>query len=145
MNTETAKAIVCKVAHLAELAATFNATYGANYRMTEDSPREAWALYREIMAVQAHIAGLLDGEALRTCYSRYGEWWKRMDVMDSALVNEIASEGFSLINRCAYLDVHDSSRWTHSDLVLQRSIAGLLHPATRQVELANAEAVRKAM
>lgn len=145
MNTAAARDIVCRVAYLAELAAMFTATYGTNYRLTDDSPREAWDLYRSVMALQTEIAGLLEPEALQTPYSRYGEWWKRMDVIDSALVNELASEGFNLIGRCAYLTVHEKTRWTHSDLVLQRSIAGLLHPAARQAQLEKAELVRKAI
>jgi hypothetical protein len=143
MNTTTAREIVCKVAHLAGLAATYTARFGTHYRICIDSTEEACTLYGEILAVQSEIAALLDPEALQTPYSRYGEWWKRMDVMDTAMVNELASEGFNLIGRCAYLGVHEKTRWTNSDLVLQRSIAGLLHPNARQADAS--ELVRKAI
>jgi hypothetical protein len=143
MNTTTATDIICNVAHLAGLAATFTARFGSHYRVSETSPQEAHELYNEIMTVQSQIASLLDPEALNSPYSRYGEWWKRMDVMDTAMVNELASEGFNLIGRCAYLSVHDKTRWTNSDLVLQRSIAGLLHPAALQTGMT--DVVRKAI
>jgi hypothetical protein len=145
MTVENARAIVCRIARLAELAASFTAIYGKTYRLTEDSPQAAWDLYREVMAEQAEIAGLLELDALQNSYSRYGEWWKRADVMDTAIVNELASEAFNLIGRCAYLAVNDETRWSNSDLVLQRSIAGILHPATRQTALENHHPARKAI
>lgn len=144
MEVIIAKQIAQRVAHLAELAATFTATYGRNYRMTAESPAYAWEQYQKIMAEQAEIAGLLDPEALTTAYSRYGEWWKRQDVMDSSIVNELAIEVFNLIGRCAYLQTHDTR--TNTALVVERSIAGLLHPATRQTALENAtHLMRKAV
>lgn len=144
MNVNVAKEIAQRVAHLAELAATFTAIYGKNYRMTAESPARAWQQYQEIMAEQAHIAGLLDVDALNNAYSRYGEWWKRQDVMDSAIVNELAIEVFNLIGRCAYVET--SGGRTNSALVVERSIAGILHPATRQTALENASnLIRKAV
>lgn len=131
MNVTAARDLAQHVACLAEQVATFTAVYGAHYRMTENSPLQAWDLYREIMTTQAEIAGKLDVDALLSPYSRYGEWWKRQDVIDNALVNELASEVFSLIGRCAYIAANEKSCSFGSDLVLQRSIAGLLHPATR--------------
>lgn len=144
MNVVAARNIAQHVASLAEQVATFTALYGAHYRLSPDSPHQAWTLYRQIMASQAEIASKLDGEALQTPYSRYGEWWKRQDVMDSALVNELASEVFSLIGRCAYVSAAHSSRSFGSDLVLQRSIAGILHPSTRPVALESEAAAQKA-
>lgn len=141
MNVGAARMIAQHVASLAEQVATFNALYGAHYRMIPDSPRQAWELYRQIMASQAEIAGKLDMEAIQTPYSRYGEWWKRQDVMDSALVNELASEVFNLIGRCAYSTASQQARSFGFDVVLQRSIAGILHPATRPVLLASETAV----
>jgi hypothetical protein len=143
MNVTAARELAQHVAHLAEQVATFTALYGANYRMSENSPLQAWELYRQIMAVQAEIGGKLDTDALQTPYSRYGEWWKRRDVIDNAMVNELASEVFSLIGRCAYLAANEKSCSFGSDLVLQRSIAGLLHPATRPVTLESEAMTRK--
>lgn len=137
MNVTAARELAQHVACLAEQVATFNALYGAHYHISENSPRQAWELYQQIMACQAEIAGKLDQDALQNPYSRYGEWWKRRDVIDSAMVNELASEVFSLIGRCAYLAAHENPSSFGSDLVLQRSIAGLLHPATRPVALAS--------
>jgi hypothetical protein len=144
MNVNIAKEIAQRVAHLAELAATFTALYGKNYRMTAESPARAWEQYQEIMAEQAHIAGLLDVDALSTAHSRYGEWWKRQEVMDSAIVNELAIEVFNLIGRCAYMETNTTR--TNTALAVERSIAGILHPATRQTALENATLlVRKAV
>ncbi len=144
MNVSIAKEIAQRVVRLAELAATFTAVYGKNYHMTAESPARAWEQYQEIMAEQAHIAGLLDIDALGTAHSRYGEWWKRHDVMDSAIVNELAIEVFNLIGRCAYMETNGAR--TNSALVVERSIAGILHPATRQTALENASnLIRKAV
>jgi hypothetical protein len=145
MNVTAARDLAQHVASLAEQVATFTAIYGAHYRMTESSPLPAWDLYRQIMATQTEIAGKLDADAFHTPYSRYGEWWKRHDVIDNALVNELASEVFSLIGRCAYLAANEKSCSFGSDLVLQRSIAGLLHPATRPVVLESEAMTRKVM
>ncbi|NJR12710.1 hypothetical protein HC776_02265 [bacterium] len=144
MNVTAAREIAQHVANLAEQVATFTALYGAHYRMSETSPAQAWELYRQIMAAQANIAGKLDMTALQAPYSRYGEWWKRHDVIDSAMVNELASEVFNLIGRCAYLTANGKCSFD-SDLVLQRSIAGLLHPATRPVALESEAMTRKVM
>lgn len=145
MNVAQAKEIALRIAQLAELSATFNATYGHHYHLSEQSPAEGWELYRQIMTEQTEIAHLLDEEALKNPYSRYGEWWKRADVMDCAMVKELASEAFNLIGRCAYLAVNDATRWAHTDLVLQRSIAGMLHPATRHLSLTDTVELRKAI
>jgi len=145
MNVTAARDLAQHVAFLAEQVATFTALYGAHYRMTDSSPIPAWELHRQIMATQSEIATKLDAAALQTPYSRYGEWWKRYDVIDNALVNELASEVFSLIGRCAYLAANDKSCSFGSDLVLQRSIAGLLHPTTRPVALESEAMTRKVM
>lgn len=145
MNVTAARELAQHVASLAEQVATFTALFGANYHMSETSPRQAWELYRQIMAAQAEIAGKLDADAIHTPYSRYGEWWKRHDVIDSAMVNELASEVFNLIGRCAYLAANEKPCTFGSDLVLQRSIAGLLHPATRPVAIESEAMTRKVM
>jgi hypothetical protein len=144
MNVTAARDLAQHVACLAEYVATFTALYGAHYRMSDSSPLQARDLYRQIMTTQSEIAGKLDVDALLSPYSRYGEWWKRQDVIDNALVNELASEVFSLIGRCAYMAANEKSCSFGADLVLQRSIAGLLHPATRSTT--NSETVtRKVM
>jgi hypothetical protein len=145
MNIINAKTIALRIAQIAELSATFNATYGHHHRLSEQSLPEAWELYRQIMREQTEVAQLLDEEALKNPYSRYGEWWKRADVMDCAIVNELAVEAFNLIERCAYLSVNEATRWANTDLVLQRSIAGMLHPATRLVSLPETTELRKAI
>lgn len=137
MNLNKAKKLAEHITYLAELAATFNATYGANYWMTTESPAHAWSLYRKIMSEQANIASLLNVEALRNPgRSRPGEWWKRQDVPDSGVINELAQDIFNLIGRCAYLQTQEQhSEWENTALCLERSIAGILHPSTRILEL----------
>ena len=135
MNINTAHRIVAHVANLTALASTFQAKFGRDYRLTGDSPAEAWELYRSIMAEQANIADLLETTALQTPYSRYGQWWERRDVIDQAMLNELAANAMSLVERCAYLAAEGRSTVNAPVLlIVQQAIAGLLHPAARSAE-----------
>lgn len=138
MNVNKAKKIAHRVAKIAELSSTFYAHYGSSYRLSDDSPPEAWELYRQIMAEQATIASLLDTRALENPYVRYEAWWQRRDVINPALVNELATETMLLVERAAYQAVRmDAATQTDSMYVLQEGIAGFLHPATRQKAVTN--------
>jgi hypothetical protein len=86
------------------------------------------------MNEQTEIARLLDVEALQKPNIRYGAWWEESDIMNTAMVNQLAADVFSLIGRCAYLNVQ--SEPPHTELILQQSIAGLLHPTARQLKIA---------
>jgi hypothetical protein len=134
MNIKQAHKIAKHVAKIAEVAATFYAQYGSDYKMTENSPKPAWELYREFMARQAKIVKLLDETAIHQAHVRWEPWWERRDVMNIALVNHLSSETFRLIERAAYLDAlrEDSQA---SLIGIQETIAGLLHPKTRHKAL----------
>ena len=131
MEVTTARQIAEITARLAELVATFQARFGTDYRMTPNSPAEAWEMYRAIMAAQTQIANLLDPMALKNAFSRYGQWWERADVMSCIMVKELSMAAFDLIGRCAYDEQRQSGEVSAADLVIQQSIAGMLHPATR--------------
>lgn len=129
MDMNTARQIAERVAQLAECVAAFHATYGHDVKMTTDSPRDAWDKHSAILSAQMEIAALLDLQALQTPFSRYGEWWTRRDVMDTAIVKEMAIESFNLIGSAAYAHTADNA---YSSLVIQQSIAGMLHPTARK-------------
>jgi hypothetical protein len=130
MNIKSARKIAKHVAKIAEVAAAFHAKYGCDYKMTENSPTEAWDMYREFMTLQDKIVALLDAEAVNKAHVRWEAWWERRDVISVALVNQLSGEVFRLIERAAYLDARQEAAPT-SLLGIQETIAGLLHPTTR--------------
>jgi hypothetical protein len=136
MNIQTAQTIVTHVANIARIASTFHAKFGRDYRLQADSPAQAWELYRQVMAEQATIASLLEAEALNSPYSRYGKWWERRDIIDTGILNQLEEDAMNLVERTAYLQaMEQSTQGAPALLVLQQSIAGILHPATRQTSL----------
>jgi hypothetical protein len=135
MDIKSARKIAKHVAKIAEVAAAFHAKYGCDYKMSENSPEEAWELYREFMTLQDKIVTLLDAEAVGKAHVRWEAWWERRDIISIALVNHLSSEVFRLIERAAYLDARQETAPT-SMLGIQETIAGLLHPATRHKSVA---------
>ena len=137
MNTVATREIIDRIARLAELVASFNASYGRDYRIDLNSPNSAVELYNRIMNEQQTIAGLLTPEAVEKPFARFGAWWNRRSVMDLALINEMASAAFDLIGRYAYAveDGRINAQEARSILLVQQSIAGMLHPdALRSTE-----------
>lgn len=138
MNIETAKKIHKRVAQLAEIATTFYAKFGANYQMTEDSPVQAWELYRVFMTRQAQIASMLSNRAVANPYVRWERWWESRDVMNIALVNEMGNNALRLVERVSYMEATNQPTANEMSIeALEQSIAGLLHPITRQQKLAH--------
>lgn len=145
MNINTAQRIMMHVANLATIAMTFQAKFGRDYRLNAESAPQAWELYRQMMAEQTNIANLLEASALENPYSRYGKWWERRDVIDSALLNELSAEALTLLERSAYLAATDQNTVNAPSLIIvQQSIAGMLHPATRQTSVADVRPVQEA-
>ncbi len=138
MDIQNAQTLVIHVSNIARIASTFHAKFGRDYRLQSDSPAQAWELYRQLMAEQANVASMLEAEALRTPYSRYGKWWERRDVIDNGILNQLEEDVMNLVERTAYLQAMEQSTLNAPALlVLQQSIAGMLHPATRQTSLGN--------
>lgn len=138
MNISQAQRIMMHVANIATIGATYQAKFGRDYRLTPESPAAAWELYRNLMSEQTNIASLLEPAALHTPYSRYGKWWERRDVIDSGLLNELTADAMTLVERCAYLDAMNQSTVNAPSLVIvEQSIAGMLHPATRQTSVSD--------
>lgn len=139
MNTATARKIIMETAELLALCSRFQALYGKDYRMKPGSPEDAWDLYQAIFDQQRMIAEMLDTDALERPLKRWGEWWNRQETIDIALVSELAKEASHLIACCAYNEA-DPQRYADNVGMVRTSqgvIAGLLHPAARQVALAN--------
>jgi hypothetical protein len=118
MNIKSARKIAKHVAKIAEVSAAFQAKYGCDYKMTENSPAEAWELYNAFVALQDKIAILLDAEAVNKAHVRWEAWWERRDVINVALVNHLSGETWREAAPTSLLGI-------------QETIAGLLHPATR--------------
>jgi hypothetical protein len=136
MNTEISHKIVSHVSKIVSIASAFHAKFGRDYRLDNNSPAQAWELYRKFMSEQNTIASLLETEAIEKPYSRYGEWWERRDMIDCGLLNELAAEANTLVERVAYLEAMGRSTVDNATLiVVQQAIAGLLHPSTRQINL----------
>lgn len=139
MNVVKAQKIAQHVAKIAELATSFHARFGTNFRLNEESPAQAWEMYRSFMAEQAQIAALLDLDALAKPYYRWEKWWERRDVMNTGLVNELATEAIRLVERAAYIEAVGEAASEDAMRVIQEGIAGLLHPMTRQLGLDHVE------
>lgn len=142
MTIQAAQQLSIHVSKLVELTTIFNIHYGRDYRLTEASPIEAWDLYRLIMAEQAQIANLLSPNALAVPFVRYEAWWEHRDVINTALVSELAQEALRLVSLLAALTATDSLI-KRPDYVrtTQETIAGLLHPAVRQQALQHSGSV----
>jgi hypothetical protein len=141
MTIRNAEQIVQHVTRIAQIATKFYALFGSDYRMSENSPARAWDLYREFMNEQALIASLLDSRALDKPFIRYEKWWERRDVINTGLVNEMASETLRLVEHAAYLEaIGEKPDDSISLLGIQESLAGMLHPATRRQDVNREEA-----
>lgn len=136
MNAQTTQSILIHVANIARISSAFHAKFGRDYRLSTDSTAQAWELYRQFMAEQANIASLLDPEALNNPFSRHGKWWERRDMIDTGILNQLEEDAMTLIERCAYLQAIDQcTDNAPALLVVQQSIAGILHPSTRQTSV----------
>ncbi len=131
MNTHVARNILNEAARLMELTATFQARYGRAYIMTQGAPQAAWQLYNDIMNSQALIAGLLDVEALEDSHNPYGQWWTYNDVMTPIMAQHLITEAAQLLSSMAYVQSQQADgkvNAPHAVNMLQRAIAGILHP-----------------
>lgn len=133
MNTQTAQQILLKAAHLVELAATFQAHYGNDYRLKPGSPQGAWALYDEMVEVQSTIARLLSPTVLENHHTRYGKWWERQDTMNTGIAYALVQECSLLIACSVHADLVDEDKISYAVEAVQASIAGILHPASLQI------------
>lgn len=141
MNVNTAQQIAAHIAKMAAITATFSAEFGAEYQLTEHSPERAWDLHHHFMAEQASIANLLDSKAIANPFFRYERWWERRPMMNIALVNELASTAMRLVENTAYLTAKEALHAEAPSIrTIQESIAGMLHPVTRQKGLSNQQA-----
>jgi hypothetical protein len=130
MNTQNAQKIAKQIGKIAEVASTFYALYGSDYKLKETSPKQAWELYNEFMTRQSKVANLLDANAVENAHIRWEAWWERRDVINIALVNHLSSEAFRLIERAAILEARGEVT-ADSMRRIQETIAGLLHPSVR--------------
>jgi hypothetical protein len=138
MNITRARKIHCAIASIAELASSYNARYGSNTRISENSPAGAHEIYERFMTEQANIAVLLDTKPVNAPYMRWEKWWESRDVMNIGLVNELATAALRLVEHIACLEAMGKNPDNEASVCsLQETIAGLLHPAARQQGLEN--------
>jgi hypothetical protein len=133
MNIKRAHQIHCALANIAELASSYNARYGSNTRINDNSPADAHEIYNRFMEEQSNIASLLDTKALNAPYMRWEKWWESRDVMNLGLVNELASAALRLVEHIACLEAMGKNPDNEGSVCnLQETIAGMLHPLARQ-------------
>src|SRR5690606_10323725 len=114
MNTSTAHTLISQAAHLVERTAAFQARYGDHYELKPGSPPDAWSHYDELLQLQSQIARLLDPAALDNAYSKYGKWWDRHDVIDSATAHAVMNEMVHLMACCANREINmpENAEWS---------------------------------
>ena len=136
MNVMTARKIADYVAELKVTSATFTAKFGVNYKVNENSPACASQLANHAMKLQTQIASLLAPVAIQNAFSRFGTWWERSEMVPPSIVNELGSIAFDLIGRSAYNENSSTGEtdWD-STIVIEQSIAGLLHPYSHSTSL----------
>jgi len=138
MDLRTARDIAKQVTRMAETVTAYYAHFPHDYHLSENSPADAWKLYQKFMERQAKIAMLLDRDAITTPFTRWERWWERCDVMRISTVNELAQETMRLVERAAYLQATGESTIREEGLRhIQETIAGMLHPTTRQQALSH--------
>lgn len=136
MNTNVAKTIMQRAAQLTEVVATFQATYGRSYQLDVNCCKEAKELADSILNIQTQIARLLDEDSVKNPHFKVGEWWKRQDAPDTGVVQEMVGEISHLIACCAYFAADPNGReWSYAVRSAQSTIAGFLHPVSRQASL----------
>jgi hypothetical protein len=144
MNITRARKIHCAIASIAELASSYNARYGSNTRITENSPAAVLEIHNRFMAEQANIAALLDDKPVHAPYLRWEKWWESRDVMNIGLVNELATAALRLVEHIACLEAMGKNPDNEASVCsLQETIAGLLHPAARQQGIENLKGSHK--
>lgn len=144
MNSVVAAQIVAGVVRLTELSAVFQAKYGQDYLLKPGSPDEAWKLYRASFEQQAEIARMLDLECLESPFTRYGAWWGRREMVDTGILNELALEAFRLVSYCAsYYSLSEGEACPLTMRLSQEAIAGMLHPAARQLGTDRIQPIRE--
>lgn len=135
MNTVIARRLVENTARLMDIATRFEVKFGRDYQLKPGSPQEAWDLYQQAYEEQCRIAQQLDVEALEHPFIRWGQWWQRQDMIDTGIINELAAEIFHLISYCACQEANSDVHFPVTLKLAQETIAGVLHPATRQIGL----------
>lgn len=125
MKIETAQEVAVIVAQLAVAVSQYQAQFGQDYRIVETSHPKAIRLYEAIENHQAHIAELLDIQALESAVETDYIWWKSLDVMDNASLDNLTKHIFHLIRCCAYPENQ------YNLTVIQSVIAGYIEPDIR--------------
>jgi hypothetical protein len=125
MNMETAQQIADIVTQLAVAVSQYQAKFGKNYQITETSNPEAVRLHNTIRTHEASIARRLDIAALKDANKMDNAWWKRMDVMDNAVISGLSKNVYHLISCCAY---PENQYNLHT---IQSVIAGCIDPDIR--------------
>jgi len=142
MNSETARQIISDAAYLLEQVATYQAKFGRSYTITPLSPPEVQSLTQSIFELQCKIAAALDPTSLTNPHYKCGEWWERQEVIDIGVVQELVNEACHLVSCCAYFSAEARGmEGSYAVRSAQSTLAGLLHPATRQVALATGATV----
>jgi hypothetical protein len=133
MNIDTVNTMMQEAIGLLQKAAEYQAKHGKAPLGAGSSDR-AWALHDQMVMQQGRIARLLEPHTLDNFHHKYGMWWQHQDMMDVNTAQQLIQEIGCLLARCAYRDAnHDGEEWSYAILIAQCTIAGMLHPASRQL------------
>lgn len=129
MNARDANNLVNQISKLGAISASFHATFGIHYTLSEDSPNAAWGFVRQSMNAQTIIAHYLDYPCLLRPYTKWKRWWETDTIIPIALTHELLADGYRIIFAVAYKTEGqgDEDYLTR----LQANIAGALHPIAR--------------
>lgn len=133
MNLDIARTLTHEAMALAEQVAIYEARYGRGTRLRPGSPADAWSLHDTIRDTLNRIACLLDPAALEVKQFKFGRWWERQDVMDTATAAEIVTQTTQLLTCMVYNVEQSHTEWSHASHSIQRVIAGLLPHTARMV------------
>lgn len=136
MEIKTVHTILDEASRLIELTASFQAQYGRAYRMTANSPQEAWQLYHDIMQSQAIIASYLEYGVLDDIQYPYGRWWDHADVMEPIMAQQILTNSAQLLSSAVHAKTLTPNSISYAVHSFQRAIAGMLHPDSYHAAIA---------
>lgn len=136
MDAKTARTLMNEAAHLIELVATFQSRYGRSYNLQHNSPKDARALYDDILNAQHTIAALLDADTLQNPHHKLGQWWQRQEIIDLGMTQSLVNEAGHLISCCAYFEADPRGEsYSYAIRSAQSTIAGMLHPKSLEYAL----------
>jgi hypothetical protein len=132
MQTLKSIELAGRCVELVALCAGFQARFGRRSSLAATSTSKEWEMHRAILDKQVEIAALLEPGIVGNPGESLNQWWKRQQVIDLGIAEELNKEAARLVACCAYLEADDIEQWSYSVHASQAAIASRLHPMARQ-------------